>query len=190
MDIVLFGIQGSGKGTQARLIAEKYNMAIFEAGAELRKIAAQENSELGQKIKQRIDNGLLVEPELIVSMAEEFVTNNRSRHIIFDGIPRSLVQKQLFDQMTERQERKILYVHILVPVQETLERLYRRAETEKRIDDSPAKIHHRQQIFHQETEPVIELYRTENRIITINGDQNVDQVSAEMYSMLDPYKLI
>ncbi len=187
MDIVLFGIQGSGKGTQAKFIAERYNMVIFEAGAELRK-ASKEDTVIGRKIKERIDNGNLVEPELIVGMAEQFVQKIPSdQFIIFDGIPRSLVQKDLFDQMLINNQRQTLYLHILVPVEKTLERLYKRALIEKRLDDTPEKIHHRQQIFHQETEPVIEGYRQDNKILTINGDQAVTEVTKEINATLDPY---
>src|SRR3989344_7475426 len=101
MDLVLFGIQGSGKGTQAKKFAAEFGYDIFEAGGELRKIAAS-GSELGETVKSYIDIGKLVPFEIIMEVLEQAVSSrDRNQKILFDGIPRDENQKKSFDEIME-----------------------------------------------------------------------------------------
>ncbi|MBD3270862.1 AAA family ATPase, partial [Candidatus Peregrinibacteria bacterium] len=114
MDLILFGIQGSGKGTQAKIIAEKYNMLIFETGKELRKVS-EEQTPIGNKINDLINNGKLVSDDIIMEMLAEFLKNiSNDQKIIFDGIPRTLNQKKLFDQTLNKAGRTFLAIELQV----------------------------------------------------------------------------
>ena len=99
MDIAFFGIQGSGKGTQAKMLAEEFGYYIFEAGGELRKIKAS-GTELGETVKNYIDNGELVPFEIIMKVVNEAVAGiSADQKILFDGIPRDLDQMKAFDDI-------------------------------------------------------------------------------------------
>src|SRR6185295_10510811 len=97
MDLVFFGIQGSGKGTQAKKLAAEFGYDIFEAGGELRKIAAS-GSELGKTVKNYIDEGHLVPHEIIMEVVKEAIGKRpKDQKILFDGIPRDDNQMRDFD---------------------------------------------------------------------------------------------
>ena len=100
MNLILLGIQGSGKGTQARLLKE-YGYKIFETGAQLREISAQD-TELGKEVKQIIDGGNLVSDKLVCKLAENFIQENPNSPIIFDGIPRNQSQFETVIQMFQQ----------------------------------------------------------------------------------------
>ena len=90
----MFGIQGSGKGTQSKILKDYYDMAYFETGAELRKLA-QEDSELGKKVKSIIEAGHLVDNDVVMEIVENFMKSvPEGKGVIFDGIPRKMEQKE------------------------------------------------------------------------------------------------
>ena len=126
MDILLFGIQGSGKGTQGKLLVDSYNMAYFETGAELRKLS-QEDNELGNKIKEIIEAGHLVPNEVVMEIVENFMKNvPEGKAIIFDGLPRKMVQKESMDEMLKKYEREYKIVTLDLTEELALERLTKR----------------------------------------------------------------
>ncbi|MBI4231908.1 nucleoside monophosphate kinase, partial [Candidatus Peregrinibacteria bacterium] len=85
MDLILFGIQGSGKGTQGKILAERYGLKIFETGGALRALA-QEDSELARKVKSIIEAGHLVPNEVVMEIVEDFMNKQEaSSPILFDG---------------------------------------------------------------------------------------------------------
>ena len=92
MDLIFFGMQGAGKGTLGKVVSSKFNMTIFETGAALRQLA-QEDSELGKKIKSIIEAGHLVSNGIVMEIVEDFVNKlENDSPILFDGIPRSVEQ--------------------------------------------------------------------------------------------------
>lgn len=88
------GIQGSGKGTQARKIAEKFDYTLFDTGAELRNIA-KEKSELGQKIKSIIESGNFVSADDLAGVIEHFIAKNSDKKLLFDGPVRTREQDKV-----------------------------------------------------------------------------------------------
>jgi len=127
MDIVLFGIQGSGKGTQGKIIADKYQMRIFETGAELRRLA-KEDSSLGKKVKNLIEAGQLVPNEIVMEIIENFSKDfNKNEKVLFDGIPRKMEQAQSFDKLMKELNRE--FVCILMDISE--KEAYRRLTTRR-----------------------------------------------------------
>ncbi|MGL5831439.1 MAG: adenylate kinase family protein [Candidatus Altimarinota bacterium] len=187
MDLFLCGIQGSGKGTQAKVLSEKYNFKIFEAGDELRKLAKQD-SELGKKIKNVIEEGHLVSNEIIMEIVENFITHTPTdQQILFDGIPRKLVQKETFDALIEKLGRKIMGLQIIMPEEKTINRLIKRAQEQGRADDTIDVIRNRLAHFYEETVPVLEEYQEEGRLLQVNGDQSIEKVSEDIFKILDPY---
>jgi adenylate kinase len=177
MDLVFFGIQGSGKGTQAKKLAEEFGYYIFEAGGELRKIKAS-GSELGELVKKYIDNGELVPFEIIMEVVNEAVAAvPDDQQIIFDGIPRDSDQMEAFDKILGDSGREFRCIHILLEKDDAVERIKGRAESEGRADDADEeKVLRRMDLFLEKTMPVIKKYESEGKIIEIDGNGSVEEI--------------
>ena len=128
MNIILFGPYGSGKGTQGRILAEKYNLEMFDTGSELRKHIKNE-TELGKKIKNIIDGGELVSNEtfyqaiflngsneIVMEVVSSFIDNApTNKELLFDGIPRTQEQADLLDALLDKQKIEVKRLFINVP---------------------------------------------------------------------------
>ncbi len=177
MDLVFFGIQGSGKGTQAKLLAKEFGYDIFEAGGELRKIKAS-GSKLGQTVKSYIDKGKLVPFEIIMQVTKEAVCARKaSRKILFDGIPRDEDQMREFDRIMSEAGREFICIEIKVDKEACIQRILNRAKIEGRTDDSDEKIiRERMGTFEKKTMPVISKYKEEGRLVEVDGEGTVEEV--------------
>lgn len=185
MDLILFGIQGSGKGTQAKIIAEKFDLEIFETGAELRKLA-QEDTELGKKVKTLIEAGHLVPDEIVIQIVKNFLEPlPKTQRILFDGVPRKIIQQKAFDELIKNLDRNFIGILIEIPEEETIQRLLARG----RNDDTAEGIKNRIEHFKKETLPVIEDYKQRGKMITINGSQPIEKVGEEISSKVSDYFL-
>jgi adenylate kinase len=177
MDLVFFGIQGSGKGTQAKTLAEEFGYYIFEAGGELRKIKAS-GTELGELVKKYIDNGELVPFEIIMEVVNEAVAAvPADQQILFDGIPRDLDQMKAFDDIMNNAGREMRCVHILLDKDDAVERIKSRAQIEGRADDADQeKVLRRMDLFAEKTMPVINEYQTAGKVIEVDGKGTVEEI--------------
>jgi adenylate kinase len=209
MDILMFGIQGSGKGTQSKILKDYYNMAYFETGAELRKLA-KEDSELGRKVKSIIEAGHLDDNEVVMEIVENFMqTVPEGKGIIFDGIPRKKVQKETLDDLLNKHNRTYMAVILDLSKEKALERLtkrricsnckevypadYKEEKCEKcggelitRADDNVESIKTRLEAYENETMPVIEEYEKEGKLIHVDGSGTIEEVDKELKKVLDP----
>ncbi len=181
MDLVLFGIQGSGKGTQAKRLAAEFGYDIFEAGGELRKIAAS-GSELGVNVKSYIDAGNLVPHEIIMQVVKEAIAHRpKTQKILFDGIPRDIHQMKDFDSIMSDTGRDFRCIHILLSAEEGMKRILGRAKLEGRADDADtAIIEKRMKTFGEKTMPVIQAYEEKGKVVEISGEKDVNTVYEEM----------
>ncbi len=181
MDLVLFGIQGSGKGTQAKHLAAEFHYDIFEAGGELRKIAAS-GSALGQTVKSFIDKGNLVPFEIIMQVVKEAIlARPKNQKILFDGIPRDENQMTAFDQIMREVGRDFRCIHILLSPEESRRRILGRAQEEGRVDDADtAIVEKRMKTFVEKTIPVINAYKKKEVVTEIDGMGSIDKVYEEM----------
>ena len=185
MNLVIFGMQGSGKGTQAQIMAQRYQLASFETGAQCRRLAG-ENSALGKKIKKIVESGRLVSARIVIQILDNFLSHTPAEQgIIFDGIPRNLKQQQQFNKVLRKYKRKFLAINILIPEKETMKRLLAR----KRHDDTLAVIKNRLKIFYRNTQPMIEKLRRRKEIIDINGHQPIAAVAKEIHRQIDHHFL-
>lgn len=186
MDLVLFGIQGSGKGTQAKRLAAEFGYDIFEAGGELRKIATSSSS-LGEKVKSFIDAGHLVPHEIIMQVVKEAIlARPKTQRILFDGIPRDENQMNGFDQIMKDVGREFRCIHILLNPDEGMKRILGRAKEEGRADDADTEIvQRRMQTFTEKTMPVIEKYKRERNMIEIDGMKSVQGVYRDMTEIIN-----
>lgn len=209
MDIVLLGIQGSGKGTQSKFLQEQYGLVYFETGSALRKLSA-EDSELGQKVKSIIEAGHLVPSEVVMDIIADFMHKlPAGANVLFDGIPRKIDQAEQFEEVMKKNGREFKCVYVNLTEEEAMRRLTTRRICEKckavypavytaenceacggklitRSDDNPESIKNRLHAFFTETSPVIESYKTRGMLIDVNGEQPIPDVTKELFAKLDP----
>lgn len=183
-DLILVGIQGSGKGTQAKILAQKFGYQIFETGGELRAIA-KENSDLGHKVKAITERGDLVPNEIVMEIVEHFLANmDNDTPIIFDGIPRSEIQRESLEQLILSHGREFAVLEIKLSDKEAMKRMMYRAQTEGRADDTPEVMKKRIANFYSYTAPLLDVWRKKGRLISINGEQNVESVTQDILDNL------
>lgn len=186
MDLVLFGIQGSGKGTQARRIAAEFGYDIFETGAELRRIIAS-GSDLGKTAALYMDKGNLVPLPIVMQVVKEAIlARTKTQKILFDGIPRDADQMKAFDALMEEMGRPFRCLHIRLSDGEAMQRILGRAKVEGRVDDSDeAYIRRRMEIFREKTFPVIEEYRKQGKLVDVDGKGTVEEVYMRIKAAID-----
>lgn len=177
MDLVLFGIQGSGKGTQAKRLAAEFDYKIFEAGQALRDMAAS-NTPLGQEVASYIDKGNLVPFNIIINVVESIVhATPAHQKILFDGIPRDLDQMKEFDRIMRECGREFQAVQMSLAKETAIERLQKRALAEGRLDDMHIEyIERRIGIFMEKTMRVVDAYREAGNMTVINALGTTDEV--------------
>ena len=192
MDLVFFGIQGSGKGTQAKRLAAEFGYDIFEAGGELRKIAALaprspkgevgSGSELGATVKSFVDVGKLVPHEIIMQVVKEAIGKRpATTKILFDGIPRDGEQMKDFNQIMKDAKRDFRCVEFTLSKEEATKRILGRAKAEGRADDANLEIiTRRMDTFLTKTRPVIEEYRRQGKLTDIDADRSVEEIYGEL----------
>ncbi len=200
--LVFIGPQGSGKGTQAALLADKYDFKIIEMGNLLRTEAAQEN-DLGRRVREVINHGDLVPTELTMHLIQdELQRHPKDQRIVFDGFPRSLDQAEALAKIIEVTKA----VHIDLPYEVSVKRISGRllcdhghyyntyflppekegvcnvdhTPLHRREDDTEEAVKHRLELYGKVTIKVLDYYRGLGKLATVNGNASVFQVSHEI----------
>jgi adenylate kinase len=186
LDVLLLGVQGSGKGTQAKRIASDYGVAHIATGDILRSAIA-DGTELGGRVQPILERGDLVPDDLMIELIRARLQADDAREgFILDGFPRTMAQAEALDTMLAELERPLSVVFELqVPDEVAEERLRLRAELEGRADDTPEAIRNRIALYHQETEPLVSHYRLAGNLVGIHGDRPENEVFAEIQEALD-----
>ena len=188
MNILLLGPQGSGKGTQAKLISQTYGIPQVATGDMIREIK-ELDTELGRRVKEIYDRGDLVDDATIVELIESRLDRGDTiPGFILDGFPRNTPQAEALDELLARLGRDLDVVFELqIGDREVLlERLARRATEEGRTDDTPDAIRKRLEIYERETAPLVEYYRsTRGNVVGIHAGRTIEDVFAEIRAALD-----
>jgi len=186
VNILLLGPQGSGKGTQAKRIAEEYGIPHIATGDILRAAIAQ-GTETGNKVEPTYNRGDLVPDDLMIELIRERLQEDDAKHgFVLDGFPRNYAQAEALDQMLKEIGRELDVVFALqVSDDVSRERLLQRARLEGREDDTPEVIDNRLRIYHEQTEPLVEYYRTRGHVVPIRGARPIDEVFAEIQNALE-----
>lgn len=184
-DIILFGIQGSGKGTQGRLLSEKYGYVSYSTGEALRD-HMERKTEIGKRAAVFYDAGNLVPDDILIELLEDFFSSiDQGKPVIFDGVPRTLVQKKAFDQVITEYGREFVGVIIDLSEAEAIRRITLRGETENRSDDQDIEVvHKRFENFREKTMPIALEYEAAGNLVHVNGEQSVEEVQAELVAAL------
>jgi len=188
MNVLVLGPQGSGKGTQAKLIAKTYGVPQIATGDMIREIKELE-TELGRRVKEIYDRGDLVDDSTIVELIESRLDRGDTiPGFILDGFPRNTAQAEALDVLLHRLGRDLDVVFELqIGDREVLlDRIAKRAVEEGRSDDTPDAIRKRLEIYERETAPLVEYYRTtRGNVVGIHADQSIESVFSAIRAALD-----
>jgi adenylate kinase len=186
VNILLLGPQGSGKGTQAKRIAEEYGIPEVATG-EMFRAAIAAGMELGRQVEPILARGELVPDDLTIALIRErLAERDAQKGFILDGFPRNLAQAEALDSLLAEIDRPLSIVfEFQISDEECVLRLTKRAVVEGRPDDTPEAIAKRLQIYHEQTEPVIQHYLATGKVVGLHADGSEDEVFAEIQEALE-----
>lgn len=181
-DIVLFGAQGSGKGTQAKKLVDHFigQYRYFESGAILRALESNDNA-IGSYIKVLMEQWKLLHDSLVVALFDAFyVTLRKDQRMIVDGFPRDIPQMHSFLDRMYRNKRELLGIWIDVPKELAVERAMQRG----RPDDTKESVERRINTYYEQTMPIIDYIQHFGKLVKIDGTKSVDAVFADIVEAL------
>lgn len=188
MILILLGPPGAGKGTQCERLVERYNIVQLSTGDMLRAAVAA-GTEMGIKAKEVMDRGDLVSDDIVVGIiADRLAEADCANGCILDGFPRTVAQAEALDQMLADKGLKLNHViSIEVDEKALFARIEKRAaETGgARSDDNAETLKKRLGVYHEQTAPIIPYYRDKGLLKTVDGMQEIQQVSESLYAILD-----
>jgi adenylate kinase len=204
LNLILMGLPGAGKGTQAEQIVEKYQIPHISTGDMFRS-AIKEGTELGKKAKAFMDQGELVPDEVTIGIVKERLSKDDCQNgFLLDGFPRTAAQAEALEQLLTEMNATLDYVlYVDVPKEQLVERLTGRricptcgatyhvifnppkvegkcdkdgSELIQREDDTAETVKKRLEVNLKQTQPMLDFYRNKGYLVTIDGDQNIDKV--------------
>ncbi len=213
MLIILLGPPGAGKGTQAERLVAKYSLAYISTGDILRN-AVKNRTSLGEQAGKYMDQGQLVPDEVVVGIVNErLLEPDCARGALLDGFPRTVVQARALAQALSSMNQKVdRVIHIEVIEEELIARLTGRrvcrecgssyhvkfnspkvrnvcdqcgGELYQREDDTLSTVKERLSVYTKQTEPLIDYYQQKDLLVTVNGNQDIEQITNQISSVLD-----
>jgi len=186
VNLLVLGPQGSGKGTQAGRLSQGHGIPHVSTGEMFRAAVAAE-TELGRRVGPILAAGELVPDDLTVALIRERLAEPDAEHgFVLDGFPRTLAQAEALDAMLAEIGRTldaVLFFDLSDEI--ALERLLGRARDEGREDDTPDAIGRRLEIYHDQTEPVVERYRAGGKLVPLHAERSIGEVAAEIAEALE-----
>lgn len=208
----MLGAPGAGKGTQAKKIAEKYGVPHISTG-DIFRANIKNGTELGKKAKTYMDQGLLVPDELVVELVADRITQDDcAKGFVLDGFPRTIPQAEALDAALEKMGTSMDYaIDVDVPDENIINRMSGRracldcgatyhivtiptkvegicdtcgSKIVLREDDKPETVQKRLEVYHAQTQPLIEYYKKQNVLRTVDGTQPMDAVFEAIVDIL------
>ncbi len=176
--IIFLGAPGSGKGTQAQLIEEKYGFLHLSTGEVFRKHYANRSAET-KKGKKLIDGGNFFSTEIAYQLVSDFLEKHAdAKGIVYDGFPRNLEQAMYFtDLLKQRKTRESLVIEFSTNQKELIKRLLERGQASGREDDRSEQIIQRRfELYQEKTEPLVAYYKKQGCLYTINASDDIESV--------------
>ncbi len=187
INLILFGPPGSGKGTQASKLVDKYNLLHISTG-DLFRYEMGNNTPLGKEAKSYIEKGELVPDSVTVGMLRSRVdANPEVAGYIFDGFPRTTPQAEALDELlSEKGEAVSSLVMLDVPDEELVKRLLERGKTSGRKDDADESIiRNRIEVYKSETTPVFDYYAEKGKAIKVHGVGGIEEIFGRLCAEID-----
>lgn len=211
-NIVLFGAPGAGKGTQASLLAEKFDLIHLSTGEMLRHEVAL-GTPLGLRVKSIMERGDLVGDDIVVNLIAKALDEGRGEpmdewdemrlrracglepdeplperpqpSIIYDGFPRTVQQCQMLEFLFQQKGRKLdCVISIDVPQEELVRRIHERAQISNRSDDTEEVIRHRLDEYEAKTRPVLDYYKVSGKLVSIDGSGEISETNTRLCQLM------
>lgn len=212
MKIIMLGAPGAGKGTQAKMIADKYSIPHISTG-DIFRANIKNGTELGKKAKTYMDQGLLVPDELVVDLVVDRVgQEDCSNGYVLDGFPRTIPQAESLDAALEKLGSKVDYaINVEVPDENIVRRMSGRracvacgatyhivhiptkvegicdrcgSELILRDDDKPETVKKRLTVYHEQTQPLIDYYNDKKVLVEVDGTKDMNDVFTDIVKIL------
>jgi len=186
MRIILMGPPGAGKGTQARVIAGRLAVPAISTG-DIFRANVRDETPLGVEAKRYIDAGDYVPDEVTNAMVRDRIAeDDADGGFLLDGYPRTVSQVEELDEMLDERGYSLDAVVLLtVSAEELVQRLLNRAHVEGRVDDTEEVLRHRQDVFREQTEPLLSVYEDRGLLLRVDGIGSVENVSSRVFVELD-----
>jgi len=213
MNIVFLGPPGAGKGTQAKILIERYGIPQISTGDMLREHRAK-GTELGKKAQEYMDKGQLVPDEIILGMVKERLSQpDCQKGFILDGFPRTVAQAEALDKLLSEMGKKLDFaLALIVPDELLVERLTGRrtckncgmmyhikykppkvegkcdvcgGELYQRPDDNEETVRNRLKVYHEQTAPLIEYYKNKGILREIDGSKSIEEITQQIIAILE-----
>ena len=213
--LILMGVPGAGKGTQAQRISERFGWPQISTGDILREMA-QTDTELGRRIRETQKAGHLVSDDIVGDIIRQRTAQDDCRRgYILDGYPRTEAQARLLDEIIREQRKKLLVIHIVIERESLVKRLSGRRtcprcheiynlylkpplEDERcdrchiplvqRADDVPDAVAERYDVYQQKTAPLLEYYRERGNVYEVDGERPIEEVFREIVTIVEAHR--
>lgn len=190
MHIVFYGSEGSGKGTQAKLLAEKLGLPILTSGDLVRDAAATDDGVIGETCRKALTDGRYVaDSEMFVLWKRRLKQQDVAKGWIMDGFPRNIDQAKFLDEKAKKygyQVDRVIYLKL--SQEESVHRLVARARPlhagSQELHDSPERIQKRLSVYHENEQPVLAYYQNQGILVEVNGEQTPEQVHQDILAHL------
>lgn len=179
--IVLLGAPGSGKGTQAALLADALSIPAISTGEMLREAVTSGNA-LGERVSDILNAGELVDDDTMADVIRERLSQaDAQRGFLLDGYPRTMAQAATLASILDRAGKSLdIVIQVEVPEAE----LIKRALGRQREDDTEEVIKNRLSVYEENTAPLVDHYREQGLLVSVDGDQSIEAVAAEILGTL------
>jgi adenylate kinase len=178
MRVVFLGPPGSGKGTQAKLLAERLSVPAISTGDMLRE-SVRLGTPLGRRAKAIMDAGELVPDDVVIGLIRERTAASDARAgFLLDGFPRTLDQAAALDRLLEGNGTALdSVINLLVPEKTLIERMLGRAAQEGRSDDRPETVAERLRVYREKTAPLVDRYRAKGILTEVDGSGAIPEIA-------------
>lgn len=178
LNLVIFGAPGSGKGTQSAKLIDEYGLFHISTGEVLRGQIAQ-GTDLGKIADSYISKGHLIPDDLMIQILDDVLEQNAKdvKGVVFDGFPRTIPQAIALKELLQKRGTELhAVIGLEVPEDELVDRMIKRGQQTGRADDNIDTIKNRLQVYHNQTHPLQQYYKDEDKYIAINGLGIVDEI--------------
>ncbi|HMI35107.1 MAG TPA: adenylate kinase [Propionibacteriaceae bacterium] len=189
MRLLIMGPPGAGKGTQAKRIAEHYGIPAISTGDIFRAMKTSDTP-LARQVRAIMESGGYVSDEITNEIVKDrLAQSDCAAGFLLDGYPRTLQQLQTLDDYLAEADRPLdAVVSLLADIDEVVARLLKRAEIDGRSDDNEETIRVRLQVYAEQTEPLLEVYRSRDTLVEVDGLGPIDEVSERVFAALDAHR--